>query len=233
MLELPLIFVGGLLGSAHCVGMCGGFALLLGAGARDMRANLGRQLLYSAGRISTYAIIGAAVGYGGVRLAGMASPLVNVQAILSLVAGLLLVLQGLHSAGYLRLQRVTGLSAGCPFTGSLGSLLRSRGSAAAFLAGVFTGLLPCGLVYAYLALATSAGGLWQGWLTMACFGLGTVPLMVLAGSGGSLLSVINRQRLLRVAAICVVVTGLISLARGVGALQPPGANVTRACPLCP
>jgi sulfite exporter TauE/SafE len=232
MLELPLVFVGGLLGSAHCVGMCGGFALLLGAGARDMRANLGRQLIYSAGRISTYAIIGAAVGYGGVRLAGMASPFVNIQAILSLVAGLLLVLQGLHSAGYLRLQRVTGLSAGCPFTGGLGSLLRSRGSAAAFLAGVFTGLLPCGLVYAYLALATSAGGLWQGWLTMACFGLGTVPLMVLAGSGGSLLSIASRRRVLRVAAICVIVTGLISIARGATAMHRPGTNVTGSCPLC-
>lgn len=232
MLELPLVFIGGMLGSAHCVGMCGGFALLLGAGTRDMRANLGRQLLYSAGRISTYAIIGGAVGYGGVRLAGLASPLVNVQAILSLVAGLLLVFQGLHSAGYLRLQRVTGASPGCPFTGSLGSLLRSRGWAAAFLAGVFTGLLPCGLVYAYLALATSAGGLWQGWLTMSCFGLGTVPLMVLAGSGGSLLSIASRRRVLRVAAICVIASGLISIARGATAVHRPSTNVTGSCPLC-
>jgi sulfite exporter TauE/SafE len=232
MLELPLIFVGGLLGSAHCVGMCGGFALLLGAGSRSLGANLGRQLLYSAGRISTYAVVGAAVGYAGVRLAGMASPLINVQAVLSIVAGVLLVMQGLHAAGWLPQWRVAGPSAGCPFTGGLGGLLRSRGAAAAFLAGVFTGFLPCGLVYAYLALATSAGGLWQGWLTMACFGLGTVPLMVLTGSGGSLLSVINRQRVLRVAAICVVVTGLISLARGAGALQLRGSSVTSACPLC-
>lgn len=232
MIELPLIFVGGLLGSAHCVGMCGGFALLLGAGAYSIRANLGRQLLYSAGRISTYAIIGAAVGYGGNRLASMVSPLVNVQAILSLVAGLLLVIQGLHSAGLLQLKRVSGLSAGCPFTGGLGKLLRSRGAAAAFLAGVFTGLLPCGLVYAYLALATSAGGLWQGWLTMACFGLGTVPLMVLTGSGGSLLSVANRQRTLRVAAICVVAMGLISIARGTNALHQSGKNAELSCPLC-
>lgn len=232
MLELPLVFVGGLLGSSHCVGMCGGFALLLGAGTSGIRANLGRQLLYSAGRISTYAIIGSAVGYAGVRLAGLASPLVNVQAILSLVAGLLLVLQGLHSAGFLPLGRVVGTGTGCAFTGSLGQLLRSRGAAAAFLAGVFTGLLPCGLVYAYLALATSAGGLWQGWLTMVCFGLGTVPLMVLAGSGGSLLSIASRRRVLRVAAICVIVTGLISIARGATAMHRPGTNVTGSCPLC-
>lgn len=74
--------------------------------------------------------------------------------------------------------------------------------------------------------------LWQGWLRMACFGLGTVPLVVLAGSGGSPLSISNRQRLLRLAAICVVVTRLISLARSVVALQPPGANAAQTCPLC-
>ncbi|MGD9645198.1 MAG: sulfite exporter TauE/SafE family protein [Pirellulales bacterium] len=232
MVELPLIFVGGLLGSAHCVGMCGGFALLVGANTRNLSANLARQLLYSAGRISTYAVVGAVVGYGGVRLAALASPLVNLQALLSIVAGGLLVMQGLHSAGWLPLRRLSGASSSCPFGGSLGSLLRSGGATAAFLAGVFTGFLPCGLVYAYLALATSAGGLWQGWLTMACFGLGTVPLMVLTGSGGSLLSIVNRQRVLRVAAICVVVTGMISLARGAGALQFGDANVTSACPLC-
>ena len=233
MLELPLVFVGGLLGSAHCVGMCGGFALLLGARSRNLGANIGRQLLYSAGRISTYAVIGAAVGYGGVRLTGLALPLINVQAALSIVAGLLLVVAGLHAAGYLPRWRVLGTSTGCPFTGGLGSLLRSRGASAAFLAGVFTGFLPCGLVYAYLALATAAGGLWQGWLTMACFGAGTVPLMVLAGSGGSLLTLASRQKILRLAAICVVVTGLISLTRGAAALNPRGAPGTAStCPLC-
>lgn len=233
MFELPLVFVGGLLGSAHCVGMCGGFAVLLGAGTRSLGANVGRQLLYSAGRISTYAVIGAAVGYGGVRLTGLALPLINVQAVLSIIAGVLLVVEGLHAAGYLQRWRTASTSAGCPFTGGLGSLLRSRGASAAFLAGVFTGFLPCGLVYAYLALATAAGGLWQGWLTMACFGAGTVPLMVLAGSGGSLLTVDSRQKVLRVAAICVVVTGLISLTRGAAALNATGAPGTAsACPLC-
>ena len=46
MIELPLVFLGGLLGSAHCVGMCGGFALSIGLGARGFAANLGRQLIY-------------------------------------------------------------------------------------------------------------------------------------------------------------------------------------------
>ena len=53
MIELPLVFLGGLLGSAHCVGMCGGFALTIGLGARDVAANVCRQLVYTAGRIFT------------------------------------------------------------------------------------------------------------------------------------------------------------------------------------
>ena len=58
MIEWPLVVVAGLLGSSHCLGMCGPLALAVGAGTRDVRANLVRQLTYSAGRIATYAALG-------------------------------------------------------------------------------------------------------------------------------------------------------------------------------
>ena len=91
------------------------------------------------------------------------------------------------------------------------------------------GLLPCGLVYAYLALAAGSGGVWHGWATMALFGLGTVPTMVLVGCGGSALSGTWRFRLFRIAAWCVVLTGVISVARGLGFLV---ASAPAACPGC-
>ena len=98
-LQLPLVFLGGLLGSAHCVGMCGGFALSIGIGARSVGANLHRQLLYTLGRVLTYAFLGVVAGYAGFWLSRKAGTLVNVQAGLSIVAGALLVFQGLLALG--------------------------------------------------------------------------------------------------------------------------------------
>lgn len=232
MMELPLVFVGGLLGSSHCVGMCGGFALLLGAGARGWGTVFARQLLYSAGRLFTYATIGGLLGYTGLRLVAGLSPVIEVQAWLSIAAGALLIVQGLFATGVLR-RRPGQLAARlCPAADVLKSTLAARSGLGFFLAGVATGFLPCGLLYAYFALATAAGGLWQGSAVMAAFGLGTMPLMIAAGAGGSLLSLDRRRRLLRVAAWCVVLTGGITLARGVSFLSSDHASGPPTCPLC-
>ena len=100
------------------------------------------------------------------------------------------------------------------------------------MAGMLTGFLPCGLVYAFLALAATSGGLWSGSLTMVAFGLGTMPLMVLAGSGAALVPPATRVRLLRLAAWCVVIVGLLSLARGFSGLSLPTEDAQVSCPLC-
>lgn len=251
MIELPLIFLGGLLGSAHCVGMCGGFAVMIGAGARSWRANMARQCVYSSGRIFTYASLGAVVGYAGLRLADQMPSVVNAQALFAVVAGALLIVQGLISAGVLSRPRLTlaglvgsrrpAMAGGAPAVavipcmtgGTLGALFRAPGLQAAFLAGMLTGFLPCGLVYAYLALATSTSEPLAGSSIMAAFGLGTVPLMVLTGSGMSMVTPTKRQAVLRLAAWCVVVTGLIAMARGAYVLNLPPAETTASCPLCP
>jgi sulfite exporter TauE/SafE len=247
MIELPLVFLGGLLGSAHCVGMCGGFALVIGSRARGAAGNVGRQAVYSLGRIFTYAVFGATVGYAGLRLTELAT-LVNVQAVLAIVAGVLLIVQGLLSAGVLRARLIYALVGGtggsaavapyraapalCPAGGMLGTFLRSGALSHVFLAGMITGFLPCGLVYAYVALATSAGDMLGGAVTMAAFGAGTVPAMILTGSGASLVSLAGRRRMLRVAAWCVVLVGAISLARGFGFLELPGWHSPGGCPAC-
>src|SRR6516162_3919848 len=101
MIELPLIFLGGLLGSAHCVGMCGGFALTIGVGAPSFFSNLARQLAYTLGRVLTYSFFGVVAGYAGLWLSRKAGTLVNVQAGLSILAGSLLVFQGLLALGVL------------------------------------------------------------------------------------------------------------------------------------
>ncbi len=247
MIELPLVLVGGLLGSAHCLGMCGAFALLIGAPARSWPNNLARQLVYSAGRIFTYAALGAAVGYGGLRIADGLGRWVNVPAAVAIAAGVLLVFQGLVATGMLGrgmswLRRVlsiqspagsgTGPGLGCLVGGMVGAFLRDRRWSSVFLAGVLTGLLPCGLVYAFAAFAASTSDPLLGAATMVAFGAGTVPMMVLAGTGAQLLSLTSRQRMLTIAAWCVVFTGALSIARGVSFLQIGDEPQVAGCPLC-
>lgn len=234
MVEWPLIFLGGLLGSSHCIGMCGGFALTIGLGTTSATANARRQCMYSLGRIFTYSFAGAAAGFTGMRLQGFTNQAFNAQAALAIIAGALLVVQGLHSAGFLsQFRRKKHSAAGfCPSHGLFKSFLTAPGWHNAFLAGLLTGFLPCGLVYAYLVLAAGSGKIVTGTAIMALFGAGTIPLMVLTGVGSSFLTANARRYLFRAAAVCVIATGLITINRGVGWARSSTAGGEPSCPLC-
>ena len=232
MIELPLVFVAGFLGSSHCIGMCGPFAILLGSEADSWRNGFSRQVLYSAGRIFTYAVLGAFAGFGGMQLSGepTISRWVNVPATLSIVAGCFLVYQGLVTAGVFG----KGWSASdspCLAGGLVANFLRSRRASGVFLAGLFTGFLPCGLVYGFLGMAAGSRHILTGAAIMATFGLGTVPVMMATGLGGGLLSVSSRGRILRIAAWCLVIAGVISVARGLTFVAAGSADPA-LCPLC-
>lgn len=231
MIELLLLTVGGFLGSAHCVGMCGGFVVALGAGANGAADNLRRQVAFTAGRVGTYAFGGAVAGFLGWRLARDWSQVANVQAALALVAGVVLIAQGLHATGWWPHRWRGGTGMGC-LLGGYFDLLSRPGLLPAFSAGVLTGFMPCGLVYGYLALAAASGAVGEGALRMILFGMGTAPLMILVGSGSNLLSLTSRRRALRVAAWCVVLTGAISLARGAGALPLQSESQKAHCVFC-
>ena len=230
LVEAPLLLGAGMLGSAHCLGMCGPFALAVGSAAPGWRANLRRQACYSAGRIFTYAVLGAMVAGVGSRLARALPGWTNVPAVLAIAAGVLLAVQGLAAAGVIRRRGVSGAGA-CPGAAGFKALLGGRSLLDVFLAGLFTGLLPCGLLYGMLALAASTADVVQGLALMIVFGLGTVPAMVAAGLGGSLLGLAARRRMHAVAAWCLVLTGCVSIARGAGYLavtsEPPAG-----CPMC-
>ncbi|HUY88487.1 MAG TPA: sulfite exporter TauE/SafE family protein [Pirellulales bacterium] len=231
-MELLMVFVGGLLGSSHCVGMCGGFAISIGANTPSWRVNLLRQLIYGLGRVFTYGSAGAMAGYGGWRLARSAAPLIHAQAWLAVLAGVLLAVQGLAAAGVWRRIVTGGRRPACLSAGLFASFLKAPGLANVFLAGVLNGLLPCGLVYAFLALAASTDSMLSGLLQMTLFGLGTLPIMVLTGCGGNLLSLASRRRLLHFAAWCVVVTGGLSVARGIAFLRSDAQVAAASCPAC-
>jgi len=233
MTDLPLIALGGLLGSSHCLGMCGPFALTIGLGTRPWASALSRQLAYSFGRIFTYSCAGTVAAYGGLRLVGRGSTFGQTQAVLCVVAGVLLIVQGLSAANVLpRFHFSRGATTSCGAFSHFGCLLRSPKTSRVFLAGVATGFLPCGLVYAYLALAAATADVGKGLATMAVFGAGTIPMMALAGLSGRLVNLGSRRRLFRLAAYCVVLTGALSVYRGVAAFSIGPSRDAAACPFC-
>ncbi|MFO0807633.1 MAG: sulfite exporter TauE/SafE family protein [Gemmataceae bacterium] len=232
MIDAPLIVLGGLLGSAHCVGMCGGFVLTLSVRGRYPWAELRRQLVYAAGRIFTYICYGATAGYVGLRFTHLLPSAVQAQGWLCIVAGLFLTVQGAVEAG-LWPRRAILPGSNCLGPGMFAALWQAARWQGTFIAGVINGLLPCGLVYAFLALAGSSGGVWSGAATMALFGLGTVPALALFGTGGGYLSQPVRRKVVTLAAWCVLVTGLLSVARGASFLKADQASAAAtSCPLC-
>jgi sulfite exporter TauE/SafE len=229
MIEWPLLVASGMLGSAHCLGMCGPFALTIGSATPALRKNLLRQSAYSAGRLFTYAVLGAIAGFAGASVSQRLAGWTNVPAVLAIAAGILLVLQGLLAAGVLSRRPMAG--GACPGGAAFRALLSARGALDAFLAGLFTGLLPCGLLYGMLALAAATHDPARGLVTMAAFGLGTVPAMVAAGLGGSILGLAARRHLHAIAAWCLVLTGCVSIARGAGFFHFADTDPA-GCPLC-
>lgn len=214
MSELAAVFALGLLSSAHCLGMCGGFAAAIGATRQPLGPSLVRQMVYSFGRVTTYAFLGAVGGTAGLWLAEYNTSLVTVQQVFSILAGVMMLLIG---ASVLGLLRFTWWK-----TGALGQLLapmfthflNARSWGGFYLAGLANGFLPCGLVYAFLAKAISTSALLDGALLMAAFGLGTVPAMVAIGCGSTLLGHAARRRVYQFAACIVMVFGVITIKRG-------------------
>ena len=232
--EFSLIFLSGVLGSAHCIGMCGSIAATMSLGTRSVTEALLRQGCWSLGRTMTYMFLGVTAAALGARFLKSQGNAVWLQALFAIVAGILLIVQGLHAAGWLtwRVRRRDSLP--CVTTTVFSQFFQGGSSIGVFIAGLLTGFLPCGLVYSFLALAASSGSVAKGVLIMLSFGLGTIPVMLVTGTGLSLATIGIRRKLIRLAAVSVVVTGLLTAARGIAfASQEARANTVQQCPVCP
>jgi sulfite exporter TauE/SafE len=175
---LGFLVLGFLGGFGHCVGMCAPFVLLVSrrfaAADGGRAATLGAQAWYAAGRVTTYAVLGAAAGLAG-GVVEMAGSLVGLQRAASVLAGGVLVLEaalGLAGAGPLAHTRGGRLFA------RVSSALGRRIPAHPFGLGLLLGLLPCGLLYSALIAAVARGGTAAGALALFLFGLGTTPALL-------------------------------------------------------
>jgi uncharacterized protein len=219
-----VVFAAGVAGSFHCIGMCGGFACGLGRDPRGRGATTVRHLLYNSGRLTTYCFLGALAGAlgqiictrQGTTFLLLGGSLEAAQRILAIVAGLLMIAMALQFFGLLQAFNRLAVGFGSStFALSLRSLLTTRNRAAPLAFGVFNGFLPCPLVYAFAAQAASTFQPLPGALTMASFGLGTFPAMLLMGGVGRVLAPAWRRRGVLLAGTCILLLGIITLGRGV------------------
>jgi sulfite exporter TauE/SafE len=225
------VFLIGLLGSVHCIGMCGGIvsAFSVASGTTRRIAIPVRQagsgaglrgfagvLAYNAGRIGSYAAAGALAG-GAARgvqtLAGMA----RVQSVGYWLANLMLVLLGLYLMGawqglarletigqilWRRIQPATKL------------LLPADTTLKMLALGSLWGWLPCGMVYAVLLTALLTGSAGAGALVMLAFGLGTLPMLLAMGLLGTRLrGWLQQRRVRQVSGAVVLLFGVMGLLR--------------------
>lgn len=209
---MPLTaFAIGLLGSFHCLGMCGPIALALPV--RD-QASLRRwvgQLTYNLGRISTYALLGGLFGLFGQRLA-----MAGFQQTVSVVLGIAIILGVVLPATLVhrlspnhRIARMIGW-----IKKSMQGLFAVRTYPALFGLGALNGLLPCGLVYVGLAGAIATGHSTTGVSYMAAFGIGTLPMMLGASLLGQWVNVSVRNKVRKAVPLLVGMVGVLFVLRG-------------------
>ena len=206
-MEFWTAFLLGLVGSAHCAGMCGPLALALPRTGDTSALFLAGRLAYNAGRILTYSLLGALFG-----LLGQTFAVAGLQRWVSLVAGILILVSLVASSRFalgLPATRVVGW-----LKTSLGRLLQHRSVAAVFSLGLLNGLLPCGLVYVACAGATATGSVVDGSASLLAFGLGTIPMMLAFGLAGPRLQLALRFRLQRLIPVSLAVVGGLLILRG-------------------
>jgi sulfite exporter TauE/SafE len=235
-LNLFPVFLVGLAGSVHCVGMCGGivsaFSLappgapafpvpVVTLAAPRTADGAARTLAYNTGRIGSYALAGAIAGglAGGARtLAGIAS----LQAGGYWMANLMLVVLGLYLMGaWAGLTRLEQLGQGLwrRLRPLMAHIMPLDTPLKMLALGALWGWLPCGMVYSVLLTAMLAGSAQAGAAVMLAFGLGTLPMLMLLGLAGARLRAALQQRTVRAAGgLLVLGFGILGLARAAGGM---------------
>ncbi|MEA3151809.1 MAG: uncharacterized protein QOD56_2748 [Gammaproteobacteria bacterium] len=215
--DLVLLLGASLLGSAHCVGMCGPYVSMCTAqfvpGGATAAARFFLRILFNLGRIATYGFIGLVVGAFG-QIAQAVATRLGVAGIVAILAGVAAVTLGLSLIGWLQdpVRVVAGRSVGRWLIAGRMRLKRAPPAVAPLLLGSLQGWLPCALVYAAASRAAVAGSAGMGAVTMVVFGLGTVPAIFALTVVPQ--TVLGRIRAQRLAGVLLAVVGALLILRG-------------------
>ncbi len=206
-------FILGLLGSLHCIGMCGPIAMLLPLSKTSNAKKHIQILLYHLGRIVAYSILGALFGLvgKGLFLSGLQQ---NLSIIIGVIMILLVVFPKISHKITLRFSPLTRLLNSLKL--QLGLYLKKESFYSIFMIGFFNGFLPCGMVYIALVGAVAMTNSVTSAMYMALYGLGTIPLLSILLYVKDAFSSAFRTRLQKAIPIFVIVLGVLFIFRGMG-----------------
>lgn len=204
----------GLIGSTHCVGMCGGIISTLSTNFTQTTASQSFwiQLFYNLGRITSYAFFGLLVGFFSSSLMEM---LPNPHTFSMKVAGVFFILLGLYVSQLMnsfKYLESTGQKLWIRIEPFGRKYLPARTSFDAWKLGLVWGWLPCGLVYSALALAMTQLSPLYSSLTMVAFGIGTLPTLLLIGHFAQNIKALLQNKTFRMAlGIILIVYGITQI----------------------
>ncbi|MCS6820767.1 MAG: sulfite exporter TauE/SafE family protein [Microscillaceae bacterium] len=200
----------GLLGSIHCMGMCGAIALALPIDNKYFYQMLWNRIVYNLGRVITYAFLGVVVG-----LVGKGLLLGISQQMLSVAVGILLLTLVVFPTFY---HTIDWLNIFQPFTqwlkAKLGRLLQQKNTSSFLLIGILNGFLPCGLIYFALAGALATGNIAESALYMIIFGLATIPAMLVVSLAGRFVFPTLKRKAFQLVPVFLVVLAILFILRG-------------------
>lgn len=242
-LDLFAAFVIGLLGSGHCIAMCGGITTMLTSAIPAHKYATNEQIpinkesadtsgsisslntseqqkapskyaliaSYNIGRIASYSLIGAIVGFtGSIAAKNIGMPIISLRlfsAVFMILLGLyigqwLMWLNRIEALGKVLWQRISPLAS---------KVIPVDSTTKAFSLGALWGWLPCGLVYSTLTWALASGSIINGASIMLCFGLGTLPaLLTLSLSFSSIKNLLVKPTFRKVMAFILIFYGIYS-----------------------
>jgi len=233
---LSIITIAFLGSFGHCMGMCGGIVIAYSSTKVEDKWNKLQQsfahLLYSAGRITTYTILGAMFGF----LGGVATFSNLANGLLLLFAGMFMVLAGLSLSGKIKFLTLLehSFASNSWYTKLFRQLLQTKSFISFFILGMLNGLLPCGLVYFFAITAASTASPFYGALVMFIFGVSTVPALFSLGFFVGLYKNSKfRNMMMSIAAISVVIFGLYTIRNGYYYIKYPQKTVSECCEFDP
>ncbi len=206
-------FMIGIVGSFHCIGMCGPLALSLPIAKKSILAKLSGAFIYNAGRVVTYSFLGAIFG-----LVGQTFFLFGFQQWLSIIAGsIILILVVLPNTNLVsnNISKSTSQFFNKLRT-TLANLFNKKSSGSLFTIGLLNGFLPCGLVYMAIAGAIATGSVGSSILFMAAFGFGTLPIMWSVVFFGNFVSISLRKNIRRAYPYMMAFMACLLILRGMG-----------------
>ena len=218
-------FLMGLLGSVHCIGMCGPLIMALPFSQKSNAQKWASLFLYHFGKIASYSLLGILFG-----LFGSQFPIFGFQQNISIVIGVTM----LFYVVYVFVLKPKHIQLGV-FNGlynslfkALGILFKSKHTGAFLLIGLLNGLLPCGMIYMALSSAMATQHILSGGILMAFFGLGTVPALLMVALGGQYIGVAFRRNIQKLLPVFLLGMGVLLILRGLNLRIPyisPNAGI--------